>query len=102
MDVILDVWDPTARGPHHFQRVGVQPATHVEPEEHLHVFDLGGEGRRAPLGTTARLGLQVVEAPEVVLQDGLTGGQMDHVDAIKAVCTSRRKNTICNIQKNTP
>lgn len=73
MDVILNVWDPTPRGPHHFQRVGVQQAGHVKPEEYLHVFDLGGEGRRAPLGTTTRLCLQVVEALEVVLQDSLTG-----------------------------
>lgn len=72
MDVILNVWDPTPRGRHHLQRVCVQRARHVEPEEYLHVFDLGGEGGRAPLGATARLSLQVVEALEVVLQEGLT------------------------------
>lgn len=73
MDVLLDVWDPTPRGAHHLQRVQVQRACYVEPEEHLHVFDLGGKGGRAPLDATARLSLQVVEALEIVLQEGLTG-----------------------------
>lgn len=73
MDVLLDVRDSTPRGAHHLQRGRVQGACYVEPEEYLHVFDLGGERERAPLGAAARLGLQVVEALEVVLQEGLTG-----------------------------
>lgn len=72
MGVILNVWDPTPRGTHHLQCGRVQRARHVQPEEFLHVFDLGGEGGRAPLGATARLNLQVVEALEVVLREGLT------------------------------
>lgn len=73
MDVLLDIRDSTPRGAHHLQRGRVQGACYVEPKEYLHVFDLGGERERAPLGATARLSLQVVEALEVVLQEGLTG-----------------------------
>lgn len=87
MGVILNVWDATPRGPHHLQRVRVQRASHVEPEEYLHVFDFGGEGGRAPLRATAGLSLQVVEALEVVLQRGFEMDRVaaeSQVDAIKA------------------
>lgn len=72
MDVLLDVRDSTPRGAHHLQCARVQEACDVEPEEYLHVFDLGGEGERAPLGATTRLSLQVVVALEVVLREGST------------------------------
>lgn len=70
MAVVLHIRHPTARSPHHLQRLGVQAACDVKPKEALHVCQLGRKRGIAALCASEWLPLKAVKALKIFLKLG--------------------------------